>query len=169
MTAIDILRDAADRPREAAQRLREQLTPEVLAAHPGGHDNSVAWLLWHTAREIDVQVAQLAGGPERWETGDHARRTGLGAAGGGIGYGHDAQAARAIVVPEAGPLLDYLEDATDALQGYLASLREADLDQVIDEDWDPPVTRGTRLVSIIDDAAQHIGQAAYVVGMPDRG
>jgi hypothetical protein len=26
------------------------------------------------------------------------------------------------------------------------------------------VTRGARLVSIIDDAAQHIGQAAYAVG-----
>ena len=28
------------------------------------------------------------------------------------------------------------------------------------------MTRGVRLVSIIDDAAQHIAQAAYVCGMP---
>jgi hypothetical protein len=48
-------------------------------------------------------------------------------------------------------------------------LTEADLDQVIDENWDPPVTRGVRLVSIIDDAAQHVGQAAYVAGTEVTG
>lgn len=31
--------------------------------------------------------------------------------------------------------------------------------------WDPPVTMGVRLVSIVDDDAQHIGQAAYVRGL----
>ena len=40
---------------------------------------------------------------------------------------------------------------------------------MVDEQWDPPVTRGARLVSILDDAAQHIAQAAYVLGMPLRG
>jgi len=34
----------------------------------------------------------------------------------------------------------------------------------VDQSWDPPVTCGVRLISIIDDAAQHVGQAAYVVG-----
>ena len=60
----------------------------------------------------------------------------------------------------------YLQAATDALVAYLRTLSDEDLDDVIDTSWDPPVTRGVRIASMIDDAAQHIGQAAYVVGMP---
>ena len=40
-----------------------------------------------------------------------------------------------------------------------------DLDRVVDERWDPPVTLGVRLVSVVDDCAQHAGQAAYVRGL----
>ena len=40
-----------------------------------------------------------------------------------------------------------------------------DLNRVVDEAWDPPVTMGVRLVSVYDDDAQHAGQAAYVRGL----
>ena len=46
----------------------------------------------------------------------------------------------------------------------LQALTPADLDRVVDEDWDPPVTLGVRLVSIADDGLQHLGQAAYARG-----
>ncbi|HNV11243.1 MAG TPA: DUF664 domain-containing protein [Propionibacteriaceae bacterium] len=39
------------------------------------------------------------------------------------------------------------------------------MDVVIDTRWDPPVTRGVRLVSVIDDAVAHVGQAAYARGV----
>lgn len=59
MNGIEVLKDLAGRAADVAGSLRE--TPaERLNAHPG-HDNSIAWLLWHAAREIDVQVAQLSG------------------------------------------------------------------------------------------------------------
>lgn len=167
--ALDLLIDAASRPREALDTLRQGIAaaPRALDAHPGGHDNSVAWLLWHTGREIDVQVADLSGQPERWDGGGFAERTGLGEAGAGIGYGHTPEQARAITVREAEPLLEYLDAAVGSLLEYLGTLTETDLTAVIDEAWDPPVTRGARLVSIIDDAAKHLGQAAYVLGMPE--
>jgi hypothetical protein len=44
-------------------------------------------------------------------------------------------------------------------------LSASDLDRVVDESWDPPVTMGVRLVSVGDDCAQHIGQASYVRGL----
>ena len=44
----------------------------------------------------------------------------------------------------------------------------ADLDRVVDEHWDPPVTLLARLVSIEQDAVQHLGQAAYVRGVLER-
>ena len=51
---------------------------------------------------------------------------------------------------------------------YLAGLTDGDLDRVVDESWDPPVTLGVRLVSILNDDTQHVGQAAYVRGLLQR-
>ncbi|MCT1996616.1 DinB family protein [Brachybacterium muris] len=168
MNALEILRDAATRPRDAAHQLVDRLDPSVLGAHPGGHDNSVAWLLWHTAREIDAQVAHLGDQEPVWTSQGFRERFSLGEAADDIGYGHTPEQARSIVCNDAELLLDHLNAATDALLGYLGTLEESDLDQVIDSSYDPPVTRGARLVSIIDDAAQHLGQAAYIAGMPRR-
>ena len=41
-------------------------------------------------------------------------------------------------------------------------------DRVLDRNWDPPVTAGVRLVSVLDDCLQHAGQAAYVRGLIER-
>jgi hypothetical protein len=35
----------------------------------------------------------------------------------------------------------------------------------VDQSWDPPVTAGVRLISIVGDCLQHLGQAAYVKGL----
>jgi hypothetical protein len=39
------------------------------------------------------------------------------------------------------------------------------MDRVIDRRWDPPVTVGVRLVSVVNDTQQHIGQLSYVRGL----
>jgi hypothetical protein len=48
---------------------------------------------------------------------------------------------------------------------YIASVSAEELNRVVDTNWNPPVTASVRLVSIIDDSAQHLGQAAYVRGI----
>ena len=166
MKATEVLIDLAARPADAAEALRPQLDAATLNAHPQDHDNSVAWLLWHSAREIDAQTAHLADSEQVWNTQDFAQRLNLGPAADSIGYGHTAEEARSIETDDADLLLAYLQASTDALVAYIRMLSDTDLDDVIDESWDPPVTRGVRIASIIDDAAQHIGQAAYVLGMP---
>ena len=54
---------------------------------------------------------------------------------------------------------------SDQTLAYLRTLTEADLDDIVDDRWDPPVTRGVRLVSVVSDDLQHAGQAAYVRGL----
>ena len=56
----------------------------------------------------------------------------------------------------------------DSTLRFVGHLRDADLDRIVDEDWDPPVTMGVRLVSVIGDDLQHAGQAAYVRGVLER-
>ena len=41
-------------------------------------------------------------------------------------------------------------------------------DRVVDTNWDPPVTLGVRLISVMSDGLQHAGQAAYVRGVAER-
>lgn len=166
MDALDVLRDLTSRPRDAAERMRPDLNPVSLNARPGGHDNSVAWLLWHSGREIDAQLADLTGHEQLWTAQDFARRFALGSAGDGVGYGHSAEEARRILVDDPELLLGYLGAALDAVDTYLDGITAAQLDDVIDEDWDPPVTRGARVVSVVDDAIQHLAQANYALGMP---
>jgi hypothetical protein len=47
----------------------------------------------------------------------------------------------------------------------VSELRDPDLDRVVDKRWKPPVTLGVRLVSVLDDSMQHLGQAAFVRGI----
>ena len=61
------------------------------------------------------------------------------------------------------------ETVTDTLYGLTAEQvtyrADADLDRVVDTSWRPPVTLGVRLVSVLNDDAQHAGQAAFVRGV----
>ena len=165
MDARDILREAASRPATEAKALVDTLPEGVLNAHAGGHTNSIAWLLWHAGRQMDVQLAQLSGEPQVWHGQGFDSRFNLGELGDTVGYGHTAEQARAVVVEDTALLVEYLGATTAALSEYIAGLSEADLDDVIDTSWTPHVTCGVRLVSMIDDAAQHVGQAAYATGI----
>ena len=165
MDARDVLSEAASRPATEAKALIDTLPIGALNAHAGGHTNSIAWLLWHAGRQMDVQLAQLNGEPQVWHSQGFDARFNLGELGDTEGYGHTTEQARAVAVEDAALLAEYLGAATAALSEYITGLSEADLDDVIDTSWTPHVTRGVRLVSMIDDAAQHVGQAAYATGI----
>lgn len=163
MDAAAVLTDMASRPLDSLGYL-PQLSVEQANTHLADHPNSVAWLLWHTGRMADVQLAQLTGEPEAWET---HRLPDLDRA--GIGYGDSDEQARAVQVTDAAELaalVDYVRATLTALRDYAGSLTESQLDDVIDTTWTPHVTRGVRIISIIDDAAVHLGQIAFITGAP---
>jgi uncharacterized damage-inducible protein DinB len=62
-------------------------------------------------------------------------------------------------------LVGYAEAVHAQSAEFLRGLTDADLDRVIDDSWDPPVTVGMRLVSVIGDDYQHLGQIGYVRGL----
>ena len=83
------------------------------------------------------------------------------------GYGMSYADVRAVRA-SADDLRGYF-DATHAMvTDALAEVTPESLDRVVDEDWDPPVTLAVRLVSALNDATQHVGQASYAAGMLDR-
>ena len=67
-------------------------------------------------------------------------------------------------MPSADLLLDYAAAVHDQTMDYLRGLSDADLDTIVDTRWDPSVTLGVRLVSVLSDDLQHVGQAALAAG-----
>ncbi|MFL0575784.1 DUF664 domain-containing protein [Brevibacterium luteolum] len=162
MDAVAVLHDMLTRPFEVCRQVLDGISTDDLNAHLADGTNSIAWLLWHTGREADVQLAALTSAPEVWtEQSFHAR---LGLPAEGFGLGQSAEEAAGIRIDDPEVLGDYLAAVEDEMAAYLRGLDAADLDDVIDEYDGQPITRGVRLVSIIDDAAQHAGQAAFVRG-----
>ncbi|WP_404311250.1 DinB family protein [Agrococcus terreus] len=165
MDAIDVLREAHSRVPGLARRAAEGLTPEQLAWAPAEGANPIGWLVWHLARGQDAQVAEVAGRPQVYLEGGWAVRFGREPDADDTGYGHGPDDVRAVRPESAQALLDYLDAVHAATAAWLGTLAPGDLDRVVDEAWDPPVTLGARLVSIVDDDVQHAGQAAYVRGL----
>jgi Protein of unknown function (DUF664) len=167
MTGIDLLVDAFERVRDAVHPAVNGLTPDELAFRPDAESNSIAWLVWHLTRIQDDHVAGLHGGQQVWTAGGWVDRFALPLEVTDTGYGHDPDAVAAVRADVAS-LLGYYEDVHDGTLEYVRSLSETDLTRVVDRRWDPPVTVSVRLVSVIADDLQHVGQAAYVRGILQR-
>lgn len=164
MDVSSLLIDGIERSREAGHQAVEGLDEAALRWMPGEAANPIGWLVWHLARQQDHQIAELANTEQVWLREGWQQRFGLDLPPGSTGFGHTPQdVARVVAGPEL--LLGYLDAAVASTAGYLRTLSPGLLDDIVDENWDPPVRRGVRLVSIVDDAAQHAGQAAYVRGL----
>lgn len=143
------------------------LDPGALVAEPAPGTNTIAWLVWHSARVQDHHVSELLDADQLWQTGDWASGFGLDPDPQNTGYGHTPADVARVRPTDAGVLVGYLDAVQARTVAWLAGLAPADLDRVVDRRWDPPVTLGVRLVSVADDSLQHLGQAAYVRGLLD--
>jgi Protein of unknown function (DUF664) len=168
MTVGDLLEDAFGRIRGVVRNTVDGLTGEQLAFQPGGTGNSIAWLIWHLTRIQDDHVAGVAGTGQAWIADGWAERFGLPYPPGDTGYGHRPGQVSACRVP-AELLIGYHDAVYRRTARYVAGLTGADLERVVDEAWDPPVTLGVRLVSVVSDDLQHAGQAAYLRGLVTKG
>ncbi|ROQ39877.1 uncharacterized protein DUF664 [Frondihabitans sp. PhB188] len=167
MTPAELLTDSFSRVPALIERATADLDAQQLSARPGPGTNTIAWLAWHTARGQDVQIADLAGTEQVWTADGWYDRFELPFGPDEMGYGMSAgDVARVVATPDL--LNGYLAAVTEKSAAYLAGVGESDLDDIVDEGWTPPVTRGARLVSIVDDCLQHAGQANYARGILDR-
>jgi uncharacterized damage-inducible protein DinB len=163
----ELLTDSFERVRESVHRVLEGLDEDDLAFRPDDEANTIGWLVWHLTRVQDDHVADVARRDQVWTTGGWAGRFALPFDDSATGFGHTA--ADVALVRVSGDLLVGYYDAThEQTLDYVRGLSDADLDKVVDERWDPPVTLAVRLVSVVNDDAQHVGQAAYLRGILDR-
>jgi hypothetical protein len=167
MRVDDVLLDAYGRLPELVEAAIDGLTPEQLRWAPADGANTIGWLTWHLTRIYDY-LADSMGEKHLWVTGDFAAAFGLTPDPDNAGYGHTAADIGTVRPRDTQAVLDYFTAVHERNLGWIRGLSESDLDRVVDTAWDPPVTLGVRLVSILNDCTQHVGQAAYLHGLVTR-
>ena len=161
----DLLVDHFSRVRSLVEGLTHGLTLELATWRADDEANSIAWLLWHLTRIQDDHVAGIAGVDQVWPR--WRDRFELPFSPWATGYGQSP--AEAGEVRATGELLaGYHADVHALTLDYLRRVDEPELERVVDESWKPPVTTSIRLVSVLGDTLQHLGQAAYVKGLATR-
>jgi uncharacterized damage-inducible protein DinB len=163
MTSAELLTDAFGRVQETVHEAVEGLSADQLAARLGQDANSIAWLCWHLSRVQDDHVADAFGVEQAWP--EWADRFGLPFGLGATGYGHGSRQVAQVRVSSGGLLTGYHDAVHARTVALVAEVTDADLSRVVDERWNPPVTLGVRLVSVISDCLQHAGQAAFIRGI----
>ncbi|MBN1092218.1 DUF664 domain-containing protein [Blastococcus sp. TML/M2B] len=165
MRSADLLRYAYGQIHETLAATVGGLTADDLAARPAPDANPIGWLAWHLVRVQDDHVSEVAGHEQVWTADGWADRFDLPFDASETGYGFDAEQVGRVRVPSADLLVGYAAAVSARTAEFLDGLTDSDLDRVVDERWDPPVTLGVRLVSVLSDDFQHLGQAAYVRGL----
>jgi uncharacterized damage-inducible protein DinB len=165
MDVRDLMIEAFGRVPHLVRGAVDGLDATDLAEAPAPGANTVGWLVWHLTRVQDHHVSELHGGDQLWVTGDWAPRFGLVPDAHNTGYGHGADDVPTVRPESAQVLIDYYDAVHERTIAFLGGVTPDDLDEVVDRRWDPPVTLGVRLVSVVDDDVQHAGQAAYARGI----
>ena len=168
MDIAELLSDSLGRVRDDVREVVDGLDESQLAWRPDEASNSIAWLVWHLTRIEDDHIADVAGTDQVWTSDGWYDRFALPFPPRAHGWGHtSADVAQVRVTGDR--LADYHDAVAAMTLDYVGTLKPADLDRIVDERWDPPVSLGVRLVSVVNEVNQHLGQAAYVRGLVERG
>ena len=169
MRSNELLLYAYDQVQETLRAAIEGLTAEELTRRVRPEANTIAWLAWHLIRVQDDHVSDVAGTEQAWTAEGWHDRFGLPFPPRATGYGFSSEQVAQVRVPSSELLLEYAAAVHARSTAYLRGLSDDDLDAVVDTRWDPPVTLGVRLVSVLSDDLQHAGQAALLRGVITGG
>lgn len=164
-TSTSLLTDGFERISEVVHTTAEGLTPEQLSTQIAPAANTIGWLLWHLTRVQDSHLSEVTGEQQVWTAGGWCDRFGLPFDPKATGYGQSSDDVAAVQGIDSGQLTGYFDAVHERTLAYVVGLTDADLEEIIDTRWDPPVTLAARLVSVISDDLQHVGQAAFIRGL----
>jgi len=167
MNSAQLLVDSFGRIHDEVHEAVDGLSLGELTERPDPEANPIAWLIWHLTRIQDDHVAGVAGDDQLWTASGWADRFALPLEPADTGWSHTAEQVATVRVP-AEQLIAYFDAVHQRTLDFVSGLADDDLDRIVDRRWDPPVTLGVRLVSVIADDLQHVGQAAYVRGLLER-
>lgn len=166
--AASVVLECLDRVHELIPAVVQESSIDDLLWRPDPGSNSAGWLIWHLLRTEDGHLAQIGGRDQLWLAEGWRERFGLPYLPAAGGFGMTPEEVGQFTLSDAAALTGYADAVAAMAAGVLQSLTADDLARVIDTRWDPPVTVSVRLVSVVIETAQHIGQAAYLKGLRER-
>ena len=160
-----MLLDSFDRFRDDLTSALTDLDEAALVWRPAPGANPMGWIAWHVLRVQDDHLADVGGVEQAWFANGWQQVFGLPYPPEAHGYGQsddDVAAWRG-----AAPALIGYANNVNALTHRVLD-RLTDYARIVDPRWDPPVTAAVRLVSVVDEVNQHLGQIAYLKGLYGR-
>jgi len=145
------------------------LEPAALDEAVAPHTNSIGWLLWHLTRSHDRNVSELRGTPQLWLADGWHARFGRAADPRDTGYAHTAAHIAAFRSPTPEIIRGYHQAVVRLVDAYLAEAPAADIARVtISPTLGDTRSVQSRLVGVLVEGLEHVGQAALLRGMLER-
>ena len=162
-----LIADIFTRISEELERVLDGLTVNEINRQPRPDCNSIGWLAWHLTRSQDRNMSEVAGEEQLWVSAKWHDRFNRAPDPAETGYGHSTEDAAAFYSPDSATLLEYHRAVLEQTKRYINSkLLESELErQAYSSTFDNTNTVGKRLLGVINDSLQHVGQAAYVRGL----
>jgi hypothetical protein len=166
-TTAEILIDGYERIRDGVRSALEDLDDDALQWRPDDEANTIAWLTWHLSRVQDDHLSDASGQQQIWLADGWADRFDLPFDRNATGYGQRPEEVTEVKV-DVLLLVGYLDAVSSRSVTWLGTLTDTDLNRIVDDNFDPPVTLAVRLVSVLADDLQHLGQIGYLRGLAAR-
>ena len=162
----ELLIDGYGRALGVLEQALEGLTQDDLNRQPHPDSNSIGWITWHLTRVQDDHISDLTGEEQLWIRDKWYSRFNRAPDTKDIGFGHSSEEVAAFRSPDAKTLLEYHRAVLERTKQYITNLSLDDLDRELNEPWYQPLpTLGVRLISVLDDTLEHVGQVAYLRGL----
>jgi len=145
------------------ERALNGLTIDDVNKQPSPDANSIGWLVWHLTRCHDQANASLLEEEQLWIKDEWHIKFNRPPDSRDSGVRHSPEDLATFKSPEVEILLGYHQAVLERTKHYAINLSETDLDRKLDHPRFPTVA--ARLMGIINDSYQHVGQIAYVRGL----
>ncbi|MFC2045524.1 DinB family protein [Chloroflexota bacterium] len=143
------------------------LTVDDLNQRPGSDCNSIGWLAWHLTRSHDRNMTELMVEEQLWIRDRWYAKFNLTPNPAETGFKHSAEEVTTFRSPDSNTLMAYHRAVLKRIEIYINNaLSEEELER---ETYSATLHISglveARLVGVINDSMQHVGQAAYLRGL----
>lgn len=162
-----LITDILVRISQRLERVLDGLTVDDLDQRPHPDCNSIGWLAWHLTRIQDLIITEIMEEEQLWIKDKWYAKFGRSPDPSDTGLGHSSEDVAAFRSPDGKTLLAYHRVVLEQSKRYTKNkLSETDLKRKSESSTLASVnTVHARLVAVINDNLQHVGQAAYLRGL----
>ena len=149
------------------EKVLDGLTIDDLNKQPAPDCNSIGWLAWHLIRSHDRNMMELAGEEQLWIKDKWHTKFNRLPDPNETGFRHSFKDVAEFKSPDGSTILEYHHAVIERIANFINNnLSESMLGQ---QSFSPTLqttsTVGVRLLRVLAEGFQHLGQAAYVRGM----